>query len=110
MGDWDVEWCDKYIYLGSPFTADGCIASAVKAHATSKIAHVLKYVSFIKKNNDIPFIVKKRALDAALMSALLYGCESWLTADLKPVQSLYNRCLKELLDVRRSTCNEVYVI
>ena len=111
VDDLVVEWCDKYVYLGSPFTADVSFSSsAVRAHATPNIPHVLKFVSFLKKNNDIPFFVKRRVLDAALMSALLYGCESWLTADLKPITSLYNRCLKELLGVRRSTCNEVCYI
>ena len=107
VDDLIVEWCDKYVYLGSPFTADGSVSSVVREHAMSKIPHVLKFVSFMKKNSDIPFFVKRRVLDAALMSALLYGCESWLTADLKPITSLYNRCIKELLCVRRSTCNEV---
>ena len=107
VGDLVVDKCQKYIYLGSPFTADGSTASSVKAHAKAKIPHVLKYVSFLRKNNDIPFIVKRRVLDAALMSTLLYGCESWLGADLKPMSKLYNWCLKELLGVRRSTCNEV---
>lgn len=49
MGGWDVEWCDKYTYQGSPFTVDGCASSAVKTYATLKVVHVLKYVSFIKK-------------------------------------------------------------
>lgn len=110
VDDLVVEWCDNYVYLGSPFTADGSVSSVVRAHATAKIPHALKFVSFLKKNNDIPFFVKRRVLDAALISALLYGCESWLTADLKPITSLYNWCLKELLGVRRSTCNDVCYI
>ena len=88
VDDLVVEWCDKYVYLGSPFTADGSVSSVISVHATAKIPHVLKFVSFIKKNNDIPFFVKRRVCDAALMSALLYGCESWLTGNLKPTTSL----------------------
>ena len=41
------------------------------------------------------------------MSSLLYGCESWIGADLKPMIKLYNWCLKKLLGVRKSTCNDV---
>ncbi len=59
---------------------------------------VLEYV-----NNEVPFAVKKRVLDAALMSSLVYGCESLLGAYLKPVTKLYNWCVKQLLEVRRST-------
>ena len=102
-----VKHCDLYIYLGSPFTSDGSPSSAVKAHAKLKLPHVLKFVSFLKKNNDVPFTVKKRVFDAALTSTLLYGSESWVGADVKPVNKLYNWCIKELLGVRRSTCNDV---
>lgn len=102
-----VNSCTSYLYLGSPFTCDGSVSSAVKMHAKNKLRQVLKYVNFLKKNNDVPFVVKKRVLDAALMSSLLYGCESWLGADLKPVTKLYNWCLKQLLGVRRSTSNLV---
>lgn len=59
VGDLNFEACDKNIYLGSPFTADGSPLSAVKGNAMSKMPHVLKFVSFTRKNNDIPFVVKK---------------------------------------------------
>lgn len=107
VDDLKVEHCDLYVYLGSPFSSDGSISSAVRAHARAKMPHVLKFVSFVNKNNDIPFFVKKRVFVAALMSSLLYGCESWIGADLKPMIKLYNWCLKKLLGVRKSTCNDV---
>lgn len=105
-----IEHCNSYVYLGSPFTCDGNVSRAVKLHANNKMPHVLKFVSFIKKNNDVPFVVKRRVFDAALMSSLLYGCESWLNADLKPIIKLYNWCLKQLLGVRKSTPNDVCYI
>ena len=102
-----IEHCTSYTYLGSPFTSDGSVSSAVKVHVKNKLCHVLKYVSFLKKNNDVPFIVKRRVLDAAMMSSLLYGCESWVGADVKSVSKLYNWAIKQLLGVRRSTSNLV---
>ena len=54
-----VEPCKQYVYLGSPFMCDRSASSAVKAHARTKMSHVNKFVSFLKKNNDVPFIVKK---------------------------------------------------
>ena len=68
---------------------------------------MLKFVSFLKKNNDIPFVVKRRVFDAALMSSILYGCESWINADLRPMIKLYNWAIKELLGVRITTCNDL---
>ena len=102
-----ISHCSVYVYLGSPFTSDGSVSSALKAHAKAKLSHVIKFVSFVKKNNDVPYIVKRRVFDAALMSALLYGCESWLGADLKPVIKLYNWTIKQLLGVRKSTPNDI---
>lgn len=74
------------VYLGSPFTADGSVSSSVRAHADAKMPHVIKFVSFLNKNNDIPFRVKKRVFEACLVSTILYGCESWLNADLRPIK------------------------
>ena len=102
-----MEHCTSYVYLGSPFTSDGSVSSSVSVHAKNKLCHVLKYVSFLTKNNDVPFIVKRRVFDAALMSALMYGCESWVCADIKPVIKLYNWSIKQLLGVRRTTSNQV---
>ena len=102
-----VKHCDKYIYLGSPFTSDGSLATAIKTHTHEKMAHFNKFTAFLHKNNELPFIIKKRVFDACLVSALLYGCESWLNGDLKPVSKIYNWALKQLLDVRMTSCNDV---
>ena len=107
VDDLIVEQCTHYMYLGSPFTSDGSVSSAIKIHAKNKLPHVLKFVSFLKKNNDVPFIVKRRVFDVVLMSSLMYGCESWLGADIKPVIKLYNWALKQLLGVRKTTPNIV---
>ena len=72
----------------------------------TKMCLVLKCDSVVNKNNDIPFVVKRRVFEAALMSSLLYGCESWLNRDLKPIVKLYSRCLMHLLGVRENTCND----
>ena len=107
VGDLVVEHCDSYVYLGSPFMCDGSVSSAVKEHAKTKICQVLKFVSFITKNNCVPFIVKRRVFEAALASSLLYGCESWVGADTKPVIKLYHWAMKSLLGVRKNTSNLV---
>lgn len=105
-----VEPCDQYIYLGSPFTADGSTTTAIKVHAQVKMCHILKFVSFINKNNDVPFYVKRKVFDAALMSSILYGCESWLNGDLRLISKLYNWCIKQLLGVRKTTSNNLCLV
>ena len=71
------------------------------------MAHFHKFIAFLNKNSDLPFIIKKRVFDACLMLAMLYGCESWVNGDLKPINKMYNWALKHLLGVRRTTCNDV---
>ena len=86
---------------------DGYVSSTVQEHAKKKLCHVLKFVSFVKRNNDVPFIIKRRVFDAALTSSLLYGCESFIGADIKPLIKLYNWAMKEMLGVRKTTSNLV---
>ncbi len=107
LGELRVSWCDLYVYLGCMFTSDGSVTSAIAAHAQAKMCHVLKFCSFLKKNFEVPFYVKRKLYEAALMSSVLYGCESWLNGDLRPVIKLYNWGLKQLLGVRMTTCNDL---
>ncbi len=69
--------------------------------------HVIKFTSFLNKNNDITFIVKRRIFEAAVMSGVLYGCEAWLNADLRPIAKVYNWALKSLLSFRESIVGTV---
>ena len=110
INDLTIKHCDKYIYLGSPFTADGSLATVIKIHVQEKMPHFHKFMAFLNKNNDLPFVIKKRVFDACLLSAILYGCESWLNGNLKPVVKIYNWALKQLLGVRLTTCNDVCYI
>ena len=73
-----------------------------------KMAHFHKFIAFLDKNNDLTFVFKKRVFDACLISAILYGCESWLNGDLKLVTKIYNWALKQMLGVRLTTCNKVF--
>ena len=59
LGELLVEHCDRYTYLGALFTSDGSVSSAVKAHATIKMAHVNKCVAFLKENQRYPFHCKE---------------------------------------------------
>ena len=86
-----IKHTDTYMYLGSPFTSDGSLSSIVKVHIQEKMAHFHKFIAFLDKNFELPFIIKKRIFDACLLSTILYGCESWLNGDVKPVSKLYNK-------------------
>ena len=107
VDDVSVSVCDHYTYLGSTFSADGCTTTAIKLHAQNKMSHALKFVSFVNKNNDVPFHVKSKVFQAAFMSTILYGCESWLNGDVKPINKMYMWCIKQMLGVRKTPCNDL---
>ena len=110
VGGFVVDTCEQYVYLGCIFTADGSVSSSIKAEAQSRICHVLKFVSFLNKNNDIPFKIKYQIFQLALMPALVYGSESWLNGDIKPMNKLYLWCIKQLLGVRKTTVTSLCLV
>ena len=59
VNDLIIEHCSSYVYLGCHFTCDGSVPATVKLHAQNKLCQVSKFISIIRKNNDVPFIVKK---------------------------------------------------
>ena len=69
-----------------------------------------KLLIFLAVNYDAPFNVKKRVVDAAFMSSILYGCESWLNISLKPVEKMYHSAIKAVLGVRVTTPTDLCVI
>ena len=96
----------SYNYLGS-IISDTQIQTQIKDHLNSKTIHVLKFISFLTKNSDAPFYVKHKVWNSALNSAILYSCETWLTNNLRAVETLYMQTLKQLLGVRINTCNDI---
>ena len=105
-----IKICSHYIYLGSPFSGDGMTSSSIKINANIRMCQALKFVSFCLKNNDIPFYVKNKVFHAAVMSSLLYGFESWIDGNIKPMEKLYNRCIKHLLGVRKNTTTSICLV
>ena len=102
-----VGWCDSYVYLGSTFTSDGNPSSAIKAHAAAKMSQAVKFVEFVRQNSDAPIYVKLKVFHACVTSSVLYACETWLQGDVRPVAKLYNMCVKAMLGVRNTTCNDL---
>ena len=94
MGNHRVRHCYSYIYLGVPITADGSNDSTLRMHLENKNKELNKLLIFLAVNYDAPFTVKKRVVDAAFMSSILYGCESWLNVSLKPVEKIYYSAIK----------------
>ena len=98
-----IRHCSSYVYLGVIFTSDGRCSTSLAEHLSKKNKELNKLLIFFATNYDAPFRVKKRVLEAAFLSTILYGCESWLKVSLKPVTAMYMKAVRALLGVRATT-------
>ena len=101
-----LSYTESYMYLGTPIV-NASVSQQVKQHIDGKTCHVMKFISFLAKNNDAPFLVKKRVWDSAFQAAIFYGSETWLAKDLCHAEKSYIMTLKQLLGVRGTTCNDI---
>ena len=101
-----ISHTNSYAYLGAIISDDN-ISAQVANHISSKQNHIRKFTSFLSKNSDCPYSVKYKVWTSALNSAIFYSCETWLTNDLKRLETPYMSTLKQLLSVRHTTCNEL---
>jgi len=109
--DLTVENCTKYTYLGAVITQDASIVSSVRAQCEAKKAHVIKFEAYVRKNANMPFPAKKKVFDAALTSAVLYSCETWLSpAAITVALPMYASCVKNLLGVRKTTATDLCLV
>jgi hypothetical protein len=111
VADWKISNCSRYNYLGAIFTQDGRIASSIQAQCNAKMAHAIKYEAFVKKNSDAPFPVKLKVFESALVSAVLYGSEAWMSPSASSIANpLYSSCVRSLLGVRKTTATNLCLI
>jgi hypothetical protein len=109
-GHLEVKYSDSYTYLGSPITDDGKISTAIKLHAAASEKHLNKFITFIHRNPDLPFTVKRQIMDACFVSSIIYAGEGWFGGQLKPLETLYIRAIKCLLNVRITTCTDMCLL
>ena len=104
-----ISSCEEYNYLGCRFAQDGGLSAAINKHVKEKYKHYVEMISFLSKNRELPFSVKKKLVDSAFLTAKLHGCESWFNK-CNLVNYLYIYVAKHLLGVRQSTPNSLCLI
>ena len=58
----------------------------------------------------MPFMYKKKVLEAVIISSLLYVCETWLSDRVKVTETLHIGAVKSLLGVRETTRSDTVLI
>ncbi|KAF0293374.1 hypothetical protein FJT64_008813 [Amphibalanus amphitrite] len=104
-----IQHTKSYVYLGSPIS-NASIHKQVSEQMELKQCQVRKFRSFLRKNNEAPFTVKKAVWDSALNASILYSCETWMTDSLKPVDQMYQHTLKDLVGVRYQTPSDLIYV
>ena len=104
-----VSYTTHYLYLGSIISMEP-ISAQLKLHFRENTRQIMKFYTFLYKNDDAPYYVKKTVWDSAVMSSLFYSSETWLTNDLSSAESVYLATLKRLLGVRSSTNTEIALL
>ena len=105
-----VKYCSSYKYLGAPISDDGSYSTTLNLHSKDKLKHTVKYYTFLNRNPDVPFSMKKRVAEACVFSSILYGAEAWFTDNYGKIETMYTKIVKALLDVRNTCCNDTCLI
>lgn len=50
----------------------------------------------------MPFALKHLVAEACIATALIYGAETWLTGDFRPLELLYSKVVRALLGVQQT--------
>ena len=105
-----ISHCTKYTYLGAVIHEDTSFKQFIEEHVALKDKIVLKFYSFLNKNADLPYTLKRRVLEACLFSSLIYSCESWYSDKLGKLNTLYMASVKAALGVRESCPNIIALL
>ena len=93
-----------------PFTENAKMKDVIRLHVKSRSKDLNKFRIFCKKNETMPYLFKKKVLEAVIFSSLLYGSETWLGVEFKEVEKLYVGAVKAVLSVRETTRTDTTLI
>ncbi|RXN37862.1 endonuclease-reverse transcriptase [Labeo rohita] len=99
LGNQKIEWVNNFKYLGSMVKSSETDISVRKALAWAAFWKMKD----IFRSNTLPIRLKTNIFQAACLSILLYGCESWiLTEKLKQcLNSFATNCYRVMLNIKR---------
>ena len=64
----------------------------INIQVKDKTKHTIKYYSFLNRDSDLPFMMKRRVAEACLMSSLLYGSETWICEAYSNLERACRHC------------------
>lgn len=104
-----VKETDSYTYLGCKITPRS-IREQTKTEIGERQKHIHKFTSFLAKNNDAPYRIKKKVFQCALQASVLYGSETWLVDTTPITNAIFFKPLKQLLGIRQQVPNNIALV
>ena len=106
VGSTVIRHVEKYKYLGSE-VSNSTITMQLNNHVSQSNKNLVKFQSFLARNPDAPFQVKRAVWESALFNSILYSCETWISANFSTLEKVYMQTAKSLLGVRNQTSNDM---
>ena len=95
-----VQYAATYLYLGAWITDSGKMADIIALHDQHCSNIVNKFSIFCQANTLMPFTMKRAVFEAAVVSSITYSSETWMTNNIRVIESKYNMMVRMLLGVR----------
>ena len=102
----------KYVYLGMLFIPTNDITALIRANLKHRSYNIKKYHEWLEVNENTPIKIKLQVLDACMLTAYLYGSETWWKIDEVADDILIQerKLLKRILGVKQGTSNDLIYI
>ena len=97
----DIENVHRFKYLGSIISDDGKACSDISTRIGRASAVFQSLTAVLWNRHEISIQTKLRVYNAAVMSVLIYGAETWpmLGTDIHRLEVFQNHCLRRILGV-----------
>ena len=102
LGNNDIEFTDKYNYLGVTFSSSGSFLNARK-HVVEQAKKAMYSLFYKIRNADLPIDLSLKLFDHTVLPILTYGSEIFGFENLDMIESVHNEFLRKLLKARKGT-------
>ena len=93
---------DSFTYLGSNISASGTLDKEISNRIAKASASFGRLYKRVWRNKGLKLETKCTVYRAVVLTALLYGCESWTlySRHIKSLEQFHQRCLRRIMNIK----------
>jgi hypothetical protein len=93
---------DQFTYLGGVLSSDGLLDTEIRARCQKAAVAFGRLRRNVFDRRDVALVVKLQVYRAAVLAALLYGCETWVISQrlFAKLEAVQWRCLRCMLHIK----------